>query len=174
MIWLVNNIKKGEHLDKAVRLMKDNFADYSNLQALLPEFDFAESKEINPFLESLVERRSDLLTRGAACYTLALRLKQQAERRADKRLASESVRQFERVLHEFADVNDRRPEVLGEGAKRELENLRGPLGIGRFAPEIDGKDVDGRKFRLTAYRGKVVILGFSGRWCGALSGAVSP
>jgi hypothetical protein len=36
--------------------------------------------------------------------------------------------------------------------------------IGKTAPEIEGKDVDGKKFKLSEYRGKVVVLDFWGDW----------
>lgn len=39
------------------------------------------------------------------------------------------------------------------------------LAIGQRAPEIDGPDVDGKRFKLSDYRGKVVILDFWGNWC---------
>jgi peroxiredoxin len=35
-----------------------------------------------------------------------------------------------------------------------------PLRAGRPAPEIEGVDADGRTFRLSDYRGKVVLLHF--------------
>ncbi len=38
------------------------------------------------------------------------------------------------------------------------------LAIGKVAPEITGVDVDGRKFKLSDYRGKVVVLDFWGDW----------
>jgi cytochrome oxidase Cu insertion factor (SCO1/SenC/PrrC family) len=38
------------------------------------------------------------------------------------------------------------------------------LAIGKVAPEIEGKDVDGKKFKLSEYRGKVVVLDFWGDW----------
>ena len=38
------------------------------------------------------------------------------------------------------------------------------LAIGKVAPEISGIDVDGRKFKLSDYRGKVVVLDFWGDW----------
>jgi cytochrome oxidase Cu insertion factor (SCO1/SenC/PrrC family) len=38
------------------------------------------------------------------------------------------------------------------------------LRIGKVAPEISGVDVDGRKFKLSDYRGKVVVLDFWGDW----------
>jgi peroxiredoxin len=42
--------------------------------------------------------------------------------------------------------------------------------IGKIAPEIVGKDLDGVEFKLSDYRGKVVVLAFSGDWCGPCRG----
>jgi cytochrome oxidase Cu insertion factor (SCO1/SenC/PrrC family) len=38
------------------------------------------------------------------------------------------------------------------------------LAIGKVAPEIQGADVDGKQFKLSDYRGKVVVLDFWGDW----------
>jgi cytochrome oxidase Cu insertion factor (SCO1/SenC/PrrC family) len=35
---------------------------------------------------------------------------------------------------------------------------------GKLAPEIEGDDIDGQKFKLSEYRGKVVLLDFWGHW----------
>jgi hypothetical protein len=40
----------------------------------------------------------------------------------------------------------------------------GGLGVGTAAPEITGEDIDGVSFRLSDYRGKVVLLDFWGNW----------
>jgi thiol-disulfide isomerase/thioredoxin len=42
-----------------------------------------------------------------------------------------------------------------------------PLGVNidEQAPEIDAEDVDGRRFKLSDFRGKVVYLDFWGDWC---------
>ena len=36
--------------------------------------------------------------------------------------------------------------------------------VGQLAPEIEGEDLDGAKFKLSDYRGKVVMLDFYGDW----------
>ena len=38
------------------------------------------------------------------------------------------------------------------------------LEIGKVAPDIQGEDVDGKAFKLSDYRGKVVVLDFWGDW----------
>ncbi|HMC90420.1 MAG TPA: redoxin domain-containing protein [Gemmataceae bacterium] len=35
---------------------------------------------------------------------------------------------------------------------------------GKPAPEIAGQDIDGKGFKLSDYRGKVVLLDFWGHW----------
>lgn len=40
------------------------------------------------------------------------------------------------------------------------------LSVGKVAPEIMGTDLDGVPFKLSDYRGTVVLLTFSGDWCG--------
>jgi predicted Zn finger-like uncharacterized protein len=39
-----------------------------------------------------------------------------------------------------------------------------PLDVGKVAPEIEGEDIDGKRFRLSDYRGKVVVIDFWGHW----------
>ncbi len=98
---------------------------------------------------------------------------------------AEAEQLLERVRREFADV--RQPQFLIEGpgcvqlsrytspdartktygalAEAALFELR-HLAVGKPAPEIEGEDVDGRRFKLSDHRGKVIVLTFSGNWCG--------
>ncbi|MGA2699812.1 MAG: TlpA disulfide reductase family protein [Isosphaeraceae bacterium] len=77
---------------------------------------------------------------------------------------------LERVVAEFADVPDwydKRP--LGAIAEGELFAVR-HLSVGKLAPEVVGRDHEGKLFALAEYRGKVVVLTFSGNWCGPCAG----
>jgi hypothetical protein len=77
-------------------------------------------------------------------------------------LQKECERYYERVVAEFADVRSY-DEPIGERAKGALFELRF-LGIGKEAPDIAGDDLDGEKFKVSDYRGKVVVLDFWGNW----------
>jgi thiol-disulfide isomerase/thioredoxin len=92
-------------------------------------------------------------------------------KRLDPRaLEAEAEREFERLVREYPDVphNDkiRQPGTLGTVAAGYLHELR-DLAVGRPAPEIEGVDLDGRRFRLSEYRGSVVVLDFGSHfYCG--------
>ncbi len=50
---------------------------------------------------------------------------------------------------------------LAESLRFELVNLQ----EGQVAPDIIGTDADGQEFKLSDYRGRVVLLMFSANWC---------
>jgi peroxiredoxin len=49
--------------------------------------------------------------------------------------------------------------TVGESARAELFAIR-HLAVGKEAADIEGSDQDGVRFRLSDYRGKVVLLYF--------------
>src|SRR5438132_859467 len=61
---------------------------------------------------------------------------------------------YRRLLHGWA-----KDKAIAEAAKDGLFDLH-ELGIGKQAPEISGKDGSGKAFKLSDYRGKVVVLEF--------------
>jgi thiol-disulfide isomerase/thioredoxin len=73
---------------------------------------------------------------------------------------------FERAIAEFADLKSpRQGRSLDEIARSGLAELRN-LSLRQVAPEIEGTDADDKALRLSDYRGKIVVLTFSGNWCG--------
>ncbi|HEY4415690.1 MAG TPA: TlpA disulfide reductase family protein [Verrucomicrobiae bacterium] len=76
------------------------------------------------------------------------------------------------VLSQYADCPSLQPAnavqpkaTLGELAAIELFELE-HLTVGKAAPELEGETIDGKKLRLSDYRGKVVVLSFWASWCG--------
>ena len=62
----------------------------------------------------------------------------------------------------YGDVESSRGTV-GEAAAAELFVIQN-LAVGKTAPDIVGEDLDGEEFKLSDYRGKVVMLDFWGDW----------
>ncbi|MFM7592476.1 MAG: TlpA family protein disulfide reductase, partial [Isosphaeraceae bacterium] len=56
-------------------------------------------------------------------------------------------------------------KTLGSVARAKLDEIQNFV-AGKPAPEIEAEGVDGKKFKLSDYRGKAVLLVFWGTWCG--------
>jgi hypothetical protein len=66
---------------------------------------------------------------------------------------------FEQAAQKYADIKLPDGGTVGERAKAELFAVR-HLCVGKQAPDIEGEDQDGKRFKLSDYRGKVVLLDF--------------
>jgi hypothetical protein len=115
--------------------------EYAQLGTLLR--DPARAKELRAFLPAAVIRHIEAI--DAAKY------------------ARESDALLERVVAEFADVKSTGAGTLGEVARGRLFHRR-KLVVGKEAPELQAEDMDGKQFKLSDYRGKVVVLDFWASW----------
>jgi predicted Zn finger-like uncharacterized protein len=59
------------------------------------------------------------------------------------------------------NMGNQNPPPNNEGNAKPRD--KGPQ-VGSAAPEIEAEDLDGKKFKLSDYRGKVVLLDFWGNW----------
>jgi hypothetical protein len=92
----------------------------------------------------------------------ALRRIDAAGERKEAEKVLEGLTQDKDYAAATADYGNKKVAV-GELAGRELFEIR-RLRPGQPAPEIAGEDIDGQKFKLSDYRGKVVLLDFWGHW----------
>jgi len=97
---------------------------------------------------------------------------EKAKNENSETVSREAEKLFNAVLDKYADCPTHQPTntwqvktTLGEEAKAELYELN-HLSVGKVAPEIEGEDIDGKKLKLSNYRGKAVVLSFWASWCG--------
>ena len=69
-----------------------------------------------------------------------------------------------RVLTHLDELSRSRPEAsaIVAGPRKAIT----AFGLGKTAPDIVGRDLDGQPMRLNEYRNKVVMLKFTADWCG--------
>ena len=114
---------------------------------------------------TVLERNPHRLPRAYASFRTGLYLKQKlgclpaSAMQTGRCNPREATELFGRVAYEAADVVDQGRENWGQVAKRQLDELQ-RLQVGMAAPDIEGRDADGKAFQLSDYRGQVVLLSF--------------
>jgi hypothetical protein len=172
LVWVVRHATGPEANTVTERLLKD----YLDSKAIGGLCDAvlnsravnAGSPEIEKYLRTIVEKSPHREVQGKACFRLGQYLKYRAELpggTADRpeELINQAEELLDRVVKEYPDMPGGRLGTIRETARAELFEIR-KLAIGKAAPEIEGEDVDGQRFKLSDYKGKVVVLDFWGSW----------
>ena len=108
-------------------------------------------------------------------------------RQFDRRFGKERVAEMKKFdsakletesLKLFKELGEKYPKqviipglTVGQMATSSIFEIE-HLGVGKVAPEIVGEDLDGAKFKLSDYRGQVVMLSFWASWCGPCMGLI--
>jgi hypothetical protein len=116
-------------------------------------------------LRKLLKTDARREVQGLASLTLAQKLKRRLDMTPSggeataSQVRAESEELLRRASDRFDDVKLAAGGTVGDKARLELDDIL-HLSVGKMAPEIEGQDQDGKKFRLSDYRGKVVLLDF--------------
>ncbi|MCI0657723.1 MAG: peroxiredoxin family protein [Acidobacteria bacterium] len=133
-------------------LMAD-YAESSALEELPQQLDSAhwslDEEKVNGALAKLAEKSPHKNVRAAATFSLASIL---ANGRPD-----EARKLFETLRKDYGDTAYAK---YGDAYLFEIEHLA----IGMAAPDFEATDQEGKKFKLSEYRGKVTVVDFWGYW----------
>ncbi len=153
-IWVVRNGAQGTEAATAIEALVQHFADSPEILPFIGLIarDFA-------MLEKLQSKAKDKAVKGVATFMLARQLSSADNPALEDRV----LKLLNEVISKYADVADSARRPLGPQAERLLFAVEN-LSIGKVAPDIIGSDLDGVAFKLSDYRGKVVVLDFWGDW----------
>ena len=190
LVWIGQNYRNnGSEIDEALDLLAKDYVTSTRLTAVAQALVYSQADRAQDWLRAVMEKSPHAEVRGNAMYALGKLYHRNSESAADLKDADRTkmLRQwlgeksfellksdtadgwgkkaeqlFEQVVEKYADVKNYRG-TLADAAKGELFEIRN-LAIGKVAPDIEGEDVDGKKFKLTDYRGKLVVIDFWGDW----------
>lgn len=138
-----------------VDLLMDRFVERKELAPLA---DWLPIDDDPPWAEKhlrrLMEKNLDDEVKMKARFGLASILENKDEA---------SQPEAEKIFQSFVDAPEKTRQQLAEKAKNELAEMK-VRGLGKPAPDIAGDDLDSKAFKLSDYKGKVVLLDFWGFW----------
>lgn len=159
--WAATNAYYLPAGQKAVRTMFEKYPDHEALERVVSAA--AEMRGGDALLKQLLEKDPKPKVKAAATLGLGKALAEKVDGLGEKpaeadKMAGEAEKYLTSAVELYKDNEARRKE-----AEREIKALR-TLRVGKEAPDIKGPDLDGKDFKLTDYRGKVVLLDFWGDW----------
>ena len=156
----------GSVFKQAIDRILEDYATKRWLHQIFQGLSGKDHESMAVLLREAIKRNPNHEVQAAACYYLASRL--EAKPNFDQ---AEVLGLLKRCTGEFKDVRlsfeieDQDVEYsMTELAKPAIDRIE-HLSVGKKAPEITGQDVDGKTFKLSDYRGKVVVLDFFADWC---------
>jgi hypothetical protein len=159
LVWVTQGTLYGpaDVYNPTVDLLVDRFAERPEL-APLPDMLARDDDPAwaEKHLRRLLEKNPSEDVKANARYALGTVLKNK-----DEAAQPEAERLLQAYIDEFAKTPDKQPKV--EQARKELDDMK-LRGIGKPVPDIAGDDLDGKPFKLSDYKGKVVLLDFWGFW----------
>jgi hypothetical protein len=160
--WIVTGASRfgGKGAGEALELLATNHLDDERMAQVSERLRYSTLKGASSLLETVLATSPHRDAQGQACYSLAFKLTRLKS--ADPVIQARAEQLYERITKDYGDVVTRN-STLGAVAKAALFEIRN-LGIGKTAPEITAKDLDGVEFKLSDYRGKVVVIDFWGHW----------
>jgi len=150
ILWVIENARNDSpSRSAALALLKRYDFDSERLDDVCRVLAEEEEKDAENFLADMIARSPRPEVKGAAALSLG------------QSLAAENPTKAQQYFNEVIEKYGTKEQK--ETAKAELFEMQN-LVIGKVAPEIEGEDVDGKKVKLSDYRGKVVVLDFWGDW----------
>ncbi|MFC1628158.1 peroxiredoxin family protein [Gemmatimonadota bacterium] len=167
MFWIIDSSSYLEGTDEEVdveAMIDEIFVAYERTPhiELLADYQYLLSTEQREqYFGSLLEDSPHANVRAASMYVLA---DAGARGDASDELKQQRVELLSGLIRDYADVAWNYT-TYGEIAAAEMHpHDPADLEIGKTAPEITGKNVDGEEMRLSDYIGKVVVIDFWGDW----------
>src|SRR5207247_1399938 len=108
-------------------------------------------------LRTILKTNHHLRVRSTAQIALAAVLQERGEEGEAKKLYEQFVKEYDGGRP--GDPWDGFLKHLVSSAKRELEGML-VRAVGEPAPATEGEDLDGQPMKLSAFRGKVVLVSF--------------
>jgi hypothetical protein len=148
----------------AVKRLVEKYPTHSSIERVCAILGSGRIAGADEMLRQILAKAEKPTVKAAAALGLGRALASKTDRMGDQpaeadKVAAEGEKYLAMAVELYGKDNaDRRKE-----AEQELKALR-TLRVGKTAPEITAGDLDGKEFKLSEYRGKVVLLDFWGHW----------
>ena len=176
LVWMLENTPRAGGNEKATkwaieRLSKDHAADGAITDALQNMRYMAYSVDpdlLVAFYQRVIDTNKDKEAQAFATFNLAFTFYERSSQGGgilqaltgkgdSKKDKAKAEKLFRKVVKDYEDT---KAAKLADRFIFEMDHLQ----IGMKAPDIVGKDVEGKEIKLSQFEGRVVVIDFWGYW----------
>lgn len=148
---------------KAIERLIEKYPDNPAIERVVMMLGRGNFPGADDMLKQILEKGKPKV-KALAALALGQALAAKTDTLGDKPAEADQVAaEAEKYLTQAIDLLGKDDAAQQKQAEQELKSLR-TLRVGKEAPEIGAGDLDGKEFKLSDYRGKVVMLDFWGNW----------
>jgi hypothetical protein len=164
LAWVASNGGISQLGKKATARLVEQFPDHPAIERLCQTLSMGRIPKGDDTLRQILEKSTQPRIKAVAALGIGKLLYAKTDtlgNNVDE--ANKVAAEAEKYLTEVVDKLAADVPALKAEAEKELKALR-TLRVGKVAPEITATDLDEKEFKLSDYRGKVVLLDFWGNW----------
>jgi len=168
LAWVATNgmfVRNGrDTMLKAIDRLVEKYPDHAAIERVCTVLGGGNVPNGTDTLKKILEKSPNPKVQGSAALALGKALAARADRLAAKPEEADKVAaEAETYLSKAVTLFGESSAAQTKDAEHELKALR-TLRVGKEAPDIVAGDLDSKEFKLSDYRGKVVMLDFWGNW----------
>jgi len=162
--WVAMRTMRMPNGSKAIDLLLEKYPEHKSVEQVVNMLGRMGLPDAEGKLKKILETSKQPKVKAAAAVGVGKILAEKCDALGDKpaeadKMAAEAEKYLTQAINLYGNDN----EVQKKSVEGELHALR-TLRVGKEAPEIKAGDLDGKDFKLSDYRGKVVLLDFWGNW----------
>ena len=163
LAWAATNAYYMPAGQKAIERLIDKYPDHASIERVCAMLGQGGVPKADEMLRTILAKTDKPKVKAAAALALGQALAAKTDQLADMpaeadKVAAEGEKYLTMAIDLYKDSAAQK-----KAAEQELKALR-TLRVGKEVPEIKAGDLDGKEFKLSDYRGKVVLLDFWGHW----------
>jgi peroxiredoxin len=161
-------------VEKVIALLAQYHAESPKIKdLLLPAMQLGESGE--KLLKAVAEKNKDTDTKAVAMLARGQSIARQVAAEEDDAKAALMAKTAMDLLEQAVKESPKakvsaaaNSQTIEDIAKKEITTLKAvtSLAVGKPAPDVESLTIDGKKVKLSDYKGKVILLDIWATWCG--------
>jgi thiol-disulfide isomerase/thioredoxin len=159
----------GKEFDKAAELIAEHHLNNPKVKELLPLLARGGPGSLK-LLQAAAEKSTDHQVKGLALFFLGLQAAETLDDEEDEKridaIIAKATNYFEQAIKEAGDTK-LGGTTVGKEAVAQLESFKDikNLAVGKPAPDVENTTLEGKKVKLSDYKGNVVLLDIWATWC---------